>query len=67
MFGAGEELDAISLLELPHMVGNCGLGEIQALGGAGETAVDCNRMEGLELGVSHIVQTYIFYKNIRFD
>ena len=63
----GEQLHAIGLLELPHMVGNGGLGEPQRLRRAGETAVHGNGVEGLELGVSHIVRTYVAHKNIRFD
>ncbi len=49
------------------MVGNGGLSEAQSLGGAGESAMDGNGVEGLELGVSHICQTYMFHKNMRFD
>ncbi len=64
---AGEELHAIGLLQLAHMVGDGGLGQPQRLRRAGESAVHGNRMKGLELGVSHIVQTYVFHKNIRFD
>ena len=41
--------------------------EREAFGGARKSAVDGNRMEGLELGVSHIVQTDGQHKNIRFD
>ena len=65
--GPREQLHAIGLLELSHMVGNRRLGQPQGLGGAGEPGVHGNGMEGFQLGVSHIVQTYVAHKNIRFD
>ena len=47
---AGEELYAIGGLELLDVVGNGGLGEAQALGGARKTAVNGYRMKGFEAG-----------------
>ncbi|MNC56171.1 hypothetical protein D3C75_1057490 [compost metagenome] len=46
-----EQLHAVVLFELAHLVGDRRLAEEQPLGGAGETAVHRHRMEGLELGV----------------
>ena len=55
----GEKLHAIGLLELPHMVGHGGLGQAQRLRRARESAMHGDGVKGLELGVSHIVPTYM--------
>ena len=55
------------LFELADVIGNGGLGQRQFGGGARKAAVGGHGMEGLELGISHIVLTYGNHKNIRFD
>jgi hypothetical protein len=64
---AVEKLDAVCLFKLPHVVGYRGLGETQRLASSGEAPVDGDGMKGFQLRMSHIVQTYMFYQNIRFD
>ena len=64
---AQDELDAVSLFELADVIGNRRLGQRQLGGGARKSAMGGNRVEGFELGVTHIGQTYGYHKNMRFD
>ena len=48
-----EQLDAVGLLQRLHLDGERRLGEPERLGGPGEAAFACDRIEGTDLGVEH--------------